>query len=110
LGKVLRRVELAQFWQAYPSYIDTGDCEQSGEVPRLVLRYSMTDDFIERCKNELRAAGFVFKSDIPSKAETPATVMAKLNITQAQWDAMPDFDRGRHICAIFAWKDRPPGA
>ena len=45
----------------------------------------------EHIKNELRAKGFKFAGDEKiNHSETPATVMAKHNLTQEQWDAIPD--------------------
>jgi hypothetical protein len=51
----------------------------------------------ERIKAELREAGLRFDGERAPHGETPETVRKKLNLTQAQWDALPDARPG-------AWK------
>jgi hypothetical protein len=46
---------------------------------------------VERIRCEMAAAGMPFDRDRRHyHGETPATVMAKLGVTQAQWDAIPN--------------------
>jgi hypothetical protein len=45
---------------------------------------------VERIKNEMRAHGFKFAEDKTPHKETAATVMAKYNLTQEQWDSLPN--------------------
>lgn len=48
---------------------------------------------LEELRTEMRARGFPMGGPVPHK-ETPETVREKLNLTQAQWDAIPDADPG----------------
>jgi len=41
-------------------------------------------------RNEMRAFGFCFRGDFKEHNETPDTVKKKLNLTDEQWDALPN--------------------
>ena len=45
---------------------------------------------VNRIKNEMREHGFKFAGDEMKHRETPETVRKRLNISQEQWDALPD--------------------
>ena len=45
---------------------------------------------VERIKNEMREHGFKFAGDEVKHRETPETVRKRLNISQEQWDAIPN--------------------
>jgi hypothetical protein len=48
----------------------------------------------ERIKNEMRVKGFKFAGDQRGPVETPTSVRAKYNLTEEEWNALPDADPG----------------
>jgi hypothetical protein len=59
---------------------------------------------VERIRREMAARGMPFEADRKhAHGETPATVKAKLQLSDADWDALPDAPRKSDYWSGVRW-------